>query len=336
MEHSIQAKAQSPNEQLTTITIRASMQNEEETPNQRRAKQARAARTATPQRLFYARAKWYQSLFTVLALLLPIVGVLFAASLPEIRPFLGLGSIFVLLFDVGIISLKQKEDCKRGAKIQEQFDTEVLKLNWNQLVAGKCVDAEEIRAIATGPISECDHKLLVNWYEPAISRLPLEFGRLICQRTNLVYDMRVRKQYAEILTGAAGLLFASVALLGLWQGLTWGDLILTMGVPFLPLAAYVFREYRKQYDTIETLTILKSEQEKMWDKALTGTSNEELTFMSRALQDAIYRHRASNPLVFDWLYSRLRAREEGLTRYAVDKLVSHAEQTLKLAEVQRT
>jgi hypothetical protein len=280
------------------------------------------------QRLFYARAKLYQNVFALLALLLPAVGVIFGTSFPEIRPFLGLGSILVLLLDVGIISGKQKDDCKRGARIQEQFDTEVLKLSWNQLVAGKRVDVEEIHAITATHANDAEHKRLVDWYEPVVSRLPLELGRLICQRTNLVYDMRVRKKYTEILVAAAGLLLFTLPLVGLYQSLKLDDVILTMCLPALPLAAYVLREHRKQKDTIETLTTLKSEAEKVWEKALAGTSFDELTTNSRALQDAIYRHRASNPLVFDWLYNKLRNREEGLTRHAVEKLVAEAEQKL--------
>ena len=284
------------------------------------------------QRLFYARAKLYQTLFALLALLLPAIGVFFGASLPEGRPFLGLGSMLVLLLEVGIISRMLKEDCKRGAKVQEQFDTEVLKLDWNQLVAGKRVDAEEVLAIAATPMPDAERKRLVDWYEPIVSRLPLEFGRLICQRTNLAYDVRVRRKYAVILLWSAIGLFVALALAGVYQGLKLNDLILTMCLPVLPLAAYVLREHRKQNDTIETLTTLKSEVEKVWDKALAGASPEELTSMSRALQDAIYRHRASNPLVFDWLYNWLRAREEGLTRHAVERLVAEAEQKLNLAE----
>jgi hypothetical protein len=233
-----------------------------------------------------------------------------------------------LLLDVGIISGKQKDDCKRGARIQEQFDTEVLKLSWNQLVAGKRVDVEEIHAITATHANDAEHKRLVDWYEPVVSRLPLELGRLICQRTNLVYDMRVRKKYTEILVAAAGLLLFTLPLVGLYQSLKLDDVILTMCLPALPLAAYVLREHRKQKDTIETLTTLKSEAEKVWEKALAGTSFDELTTNSRALQDAIYRHRASNPLVFDWLYNKLRNREEGLTRHAVEKLVAEAEQKL--------
>lgn len=286
------------------------------------------------QRLFYARAKLYQSIFALLALLLPAIGIVFGASFPEIRPFLGLGSILLLLLEVGVISRKQKEDCKRGAKIQEQFDTEVLKLDWNQLVAGRRVDAEEVRAITATPVADAERKRLMDWYEPVVSRLPLEIGRLICQRTNLAYDMRVRKVYAGILLWAAGLLFVALALAGLYQGLKLNDLILTMCLPVLPLVAYVLREHRKQNDTIETLTTLKSEVEKMWEKALAGASSDELTTSSRALQDAIYRHRASNPLVFDWLYNKLRVREEGLTRHAVEKMVAEAEQKLNTKEAQ--
>ncbi|MFN7152399.1 MAG: S-4TM family putative pore-forming effector [Acidovorax sp.] len=280
------------------------------------------------QRLFYARAKQYQAGFTLLALILPLLGVLFGTSQPEIRPYLALGSIVVLLLDVWVFSPFQKEDCKRGARVQEQFDTEVLKLDWNPLVAGRRIDAEDIRAITATPVADTEQKRLMDWYEPVISRLPLELGRFICQRTNLAYDMRVRKEYAGMLLGAAILLSIALALAGVYQGQKFSDLILTMCVPLLPLFAYVLREYRKQNDTIEALTTLKSEVEKLWDKALSGASSEELTSSSRALQDAIYRHRASNPLVFDWLYNKLRNREEDLTRHAVEKLVTDAEQKM--------
>ena len=62
----------------------------------------------------------------------------------------------------------------------------------------------------------------------------------------------------------------------------------------------------------------------------SGASYAELTTAARTLQDAIYRHRASNPLVFDWLYNRLRKRNEDLTRHAADKFVVEAQQKLNL------
>ena len=282
------------------------------------------------QRLFYARAKLYQSSFAFMALLLPAAGVLFGASVPAIRPFLGFGSILVLLLDVGVISRKQREDCKRGAKVQEQFDTEVLQLDWNRLVAGSRVDAEEVRGITSSPMTDAEKTRLEDWYEPVFSKLPLSLGRLLCQRTNVAYDMRVRKTYSAILLAAVVLLVVALTGVGLHQDLKVNELILTMYLPTLPLAAFVLREHRKQGDTIETLTTIKAEVEKAWDKALGGASSAELTTISRTLQDAIYRHRTSNPLVFDWLYNRLRKRSEDVTRHAAQQFVAEAQQKLNI------
>lgn len=285
------------------------------------------------QRRFYSRAKNYQNFVAITALLLPLLGILFGAEFPAIRPYLGYASIALLLLDVAVLSPKQRASSKAGAKVQEQFDTEVLKLDWNKLVAGSRVDPEELRAIASGQMSDKETKGLKDWYEGAISRLPLPVGRLLCQRTNVVYDLRVRRMYSGALFFVAGLLGAALLAVGLYHGLKVDQLIISVGLPVLPLVSFVLREYRKQEDTIESLTTLKGEIEKVWDKALAGASAEDLTLSSRALQDAIYRHRASNPLVFDWLYNRIRQKSEAQAKHAAEQLVAEAVSKLNLSGV---
>ncbi|MGE6213898.1 S-4TM family putative pore-forming effector [Comamonas aquatica] len=285
------------------------------------------------QRRFYSRAKNYQNFVAITALLLPLLGILFGAEFPAIRPYLGFASIALLLLDVAVLSPKQRASSKAGAKVQEQFDTEVLKLDWNKLVAGSRVDPEELRAIASGQMSDKETKGLKDWYEGAISRLPLPVGRLLCQRTNVVYDLRVRRMYSGALFFVAGLLGAALLAVGLYHGLKVDQLIISVGLPVLPLVSFVLREYRKQEDTIESLTTLKGEIEKVWDKALAGASAEDLTLSSRALQDAIYRHRASNPLVFDWLYNRIRQKSEAQAKHAAEQLVAEAVSKLNLSGV---
>lgn len=285
------------------------------------------------QRRFYSRAKNYQNTVAITALLLPLLGILFGSESPSIRPYLGFASIVLLLLDVAVLSPKQRANSKAGAKVQEQFDTEVLKLDWNKLVAGSRVDPEELRAIASDQMSDKEKKGLEDWYEGAISRLPLSVGRLLCQRTNVVYDLRVRRLYSGALFFIAGLLFTALLGVGIYQGLKVDQLIISVGLPVLPLASFVLREYRKQEDTIESLTTLKGEIEKVWEKALAGASAGDLTLSSRALQDAIYRHRASNPLVFDWLYNRLREKSEAQAKHAAEKLVAEAVSKLNLSGV---
>ncbi len=285
------------------------------------------------QRRFYSRAKNYQNFVAITALMLPVLGLLFGAEFPAIRSYLGFASIALLLLDVAVLSPKQRASCKEGAKVQEQFDTEVLKLDWNKLVAGSRVDPEELRAIAPGQMSDKEKKGLEAWYEGAVNRLPLPLGRLLCQRTNVAYDLRVRRKYSAALFCIAGVLGVALFAVGLYQGLKLDELIISVGLPVLPLVSFVLREYRKQEDTIESLTTLKGEIEKVWDKALAGASAEDLTLSSRALQDAIYRHRASNPLVFDWLYNRLRKKTEAQAKHAVEKLVAEAVSKLNLSGV---
>ena len=122
------------------------------------------------QRRFYSRAKNYQNFVAITALMLPVLGLLFGAEFPAIRSYLGFASIALLLLDVAVLSPKQRASCKEGAKVQEQFDTEVLKLDWNKLVAGSRVDPEELRAIAPGQMSDKEKKGLEAWYEGAVNR----------------------------------------------------------------------------------------------------------------------------------------------------------------------
>lgn len=285
------------------------------------------------QRRFYSRAKSYQNFVAITALLLPTLVLLFGTRFPDIRPYLAFASIALLLLDVAILSPKQRACCKSGAKVQEQFDTEVLKLEWNKLVAGGRVDPEELRAIASSPMTNEEKRWLGNWYEGSIASLPLSVGRLLCQRTNVVYDLRVRRTYSGALFGIAVLLWVGLIAVGLHQGIKVEELILSMVLPVLPLMNFVLREYRKQEDTIESLATLKGEVEKVWEKALSGASDVELILSSRALQDAIYRHRSSNPLVFDWLYNLLRKKSESQAKHAADELVSEAQRRLNLSGV---
>jgi hypothetical protein len=235
-----------------------------------------------------------------------------------------------LVLEVMWFSPRQREYSKCGAKVQEIFDTQVLMLSWNKLVAGDKVDAEAIRAITSMPMSDAERDGLLNWYTLPSTCLPVQLVRLLCQRINATYDHRVRSGYINVLRTASYLLPVVLVVAGLLQGLKVEELLLTLCLPALPLEAYLVRECRKQQEALETLSTIKSEIEKTWEKALGGASNEELTVSARALQDAIYRHRVSNALVPDVLYNAFRDTNEALAQHGVDVLVREAEQKLDL------
>ncbi|SER72255.1 hypothetical protein SAMN02982919_02881 [Giesbergeria anulus] len=280
------------------------------------------------QRTYYRRAKRLQTMFLILALILPWVGTIWGTDDPKIRPMLALTSIMLLLFEIGLGTRVQRDWVKTAARIQEQFDTEVFQLPWNQFVVGSKVDPEVIRAVTLKPITAAQRKKVEGWYEHCVGSIPLLLGRLICQRTNITYDMRVRKAYATGWLVLASVLIAFLMYRGVHEGLTFSDLLLNVIVPFIPLAAFVLREHRKQSDTVETLTTLKSEVDKLWAKALKTPSSAELAQDSRNLQDAIYRNRTSNPLVYDWVYWLRRKLNEDLARHGAETLVADAQHSL--------
>jgi hypothetical protein len=276
------------------------------------------------QRCSYGRAKTIQSCFLILSLLLPCVSLFLGDLHPLVRPMVALISVVTLLIDVAFFSKWQKQLTKRGAKIQEEIDTKVFALPWNRLVVGREVDPEEIRPLIRKPMTEQERESLVNWYAPCVDELPLHVGRLVCQRTNVTYDKGVRVRYANALIATVVLLGSGLSVVGLVQSLPLDQVVLVLMVPAMPVTTWLLREYRKQADALDTLANIKSEIEKVWDKALAGAGEETLTQDARGLQDAIYRHRTSNPLIFDWLYSLLRNDNEDVANHTAQALVEAA------------
>jgi hypothetical protein len=241
-----------------------------------------------------------------------------------VKPYLALCGLVLLLLDTGHLDRLQKDRIKRGAKLQEEFDTKVLQLPWNRFVAGTPIDPEDVRAASAKPLSKTRESQIARWYEPCVGEAPIQVARLICQRTNISYDARLRRTYGGwLLYGTIGLGII-LSLAGLAFSLSFSELLLTVAVPLTPVLNWTLREHRKQMDTAAFLGTLKSEFDKVWDKALKGAKPRELEKGSRELQDAIYQHRASSPLVFDWIYYRLRKRNEDEAKHTAEVLVRQA------------
>ncbi len=276
----------------------------------------------------YASAKLVQGVFVILTVLLPAASLIFSSDYPGAKPYLTFLTIVLLLLDVGLFERANKEKCKQGAKLQEEFDVEVMELPWNRFIVGAKVDHEDVCRSSTKPLSKKREGALIAWYEPCVGELPIHFGRLVCQRTNIAYDAKMRRKYSNTLLWFAVLLGVGLSVLGIAMDMRLADLLSTVWMPLSPVLTWTLREYRKHADTADKLTGLKSEWEKLWEKALKGATANEITVSSRELQDAIFQHRASSPLVFDWVYSFMRSDREAEANHAATKLVETAKKAL--------
>jgi hypothetical protein len=272
----------------------------------------------------YRKAKLTQGIFVVVSVMLPIIGVLFGSKISEVKPFVALFGLVLILIDTTLIDHIQKDSLKRGAKLQEQFDTNVLKLPWNEFLVGARVEPEDVHSLSGKPVSAAREEHFNNWYDPCVSQIPQHLARFVCQRANISYDARLRKKYGT------GLLYVTIffgivlLLTGLVMKLKFSDLLVTLVIPFMPVLNWALKERLQQVNTANFLTNLCAEWTKMWERALNGVGEDESMRDSRRLQDAIYQHRERSPLVFNWVYYYLREVNEDEAHHASENFVEMA------------
>ncbi|WP_225769556.1 S-4TM family putative pore-forming effector [Inquilinus sp. Marseille-Q2685] len=276
----------------------------------------------------YANATLLMVVQLGLALGIPIIGGILATLRPELKAYVAAASLAVVALDVLILDRSQKKLIRQAARIGEQFDCAVFDLPWDQFSIGERVEAEDIHAAAKAFARRADDAKLRNWYPEAVGNLPLHLARIICQRTNLHYDARLRRSYSSILKAISICLIGALAISGLIQNVSMTAWVLTMA-PAMPFLSWAAREYYRQVDTADSLEMLMKEARNFWKSAVDGECGVDVCrARSREFQNAIYSRRATSPLVLPFLYKFKRlALEDEMNEGAAD-LVHEYERSL--------
>ena len=277
---------------------------------------------AWERRRIYDRVKVVQGILVTVSLLMPVLGVTAAIWQPNLKPHVAFASLVVGCMDAAFVDRWVKRQMREGARLQEFFDCHVLELPWNRFLAGTPIDAEDIAACE----ERCppgDGGALRDWYPPGVSQLPLPAARLACQRSNLRYDLSLRRRYCATLVTVLVVVVVVAFALAIVENPTMSSFVLSGAVPVMPLLLWGVRERNRQMDASVLVERLKAHVEKLWEvDVLAGESDRMLTTRSRELQDAIFSHRVSSPLVFNWLYDRLRSGLESQMAGGVDHSVA--------------
>lgn len=232
-------------------------------------------------------------------------GLAIGAVWPSAHPFVGgLGGVLVLV-DWLVASPLQNKRTMQAANVQEQFDTYVLGLPWKTMLVGSKLDPEDVTRAAAryGP----DRADLSDWY-PATESVPSPYNVLICQRTNLRWDMSLRQSWAAVLvTGLVVLCLLALAI-RLWGGLTFWEFLFA----YLPLAAALRAGATHAWAHCQQAreqAVLKQRLEGVWEQALRGREAATAETV-RDIQDRIYALRISAPPVPDQWHRLVRGRHQ--------------------------
>ncbi len=130
------------------------------------------------QRSLYSRAKKLAGVQAFVAGITPVVGAIAVAINPSVDVWAAFVGIVVAFFDTAWLDPRQSKLRTLAAKVQEEFDCNVLQLPWNDALAGRHPSPEDIHE-AAGEHTPSSAAPLENWYPRAVASLPLYEGRLI-------------------------------------------------------------------------------------------------------------------------------------------------------------
>lgn len=242
-----------------------------------------------------------------------------------IKSFVTLISILISVFDLTLINNYLNNYRKIAASIQDSFDCNVLSMDYNEIKI-LMPDSETICKYAKKFISkssEDDISSMNNWYYSSkLNNIPLPAAVIMCQRTNCWWDSYLRKKFINFINLLSFIVFLLIFIISLVNKLTLVSFFINTFAPFLCLLTFTIKQNCQNKTSIANSENLKKHCNNIWTRLINNDISEnELKDVSRKLQDEIYQHRSTSPLIFDWFYNKYRSAQESQTNYTLDKMI---------------
>lgn len=285
------------------------------------------------QRNIYSKAKNIIGFQMILSVPIAICAAITTIVKPELKGYMALWGILVVVFDLFVFTPWVKKLRDNAARIQELFDTKVLELDWNEISVGKRPEPELVHEEAKRHgMDEKKTAGLRRWYPTAIDTVPDICGIIICQRSNVWWDARMRRKYALSIRVILVCIALGLIGYGLYERKDMFEFLAFIVAPLASTYVFGYRQMVEHSDAADRLDKLKELSEKIWSDAVVGKDVATLKQKCRALQDQIFDHRKKNPPIFDFLFRWFRDGNEVLMNKGAETLVGEVSQrTSKLS-----
>ena len=280
------------------------------------------------QRQLYTDAKNLQMISVIIGVPIVVFLSILVAVFPLLAIYSALWGIIATFLEILVFSLLQKSTQEKAAKIQQIFDCEVLQFNWRSLNCGVHVEPETIIDASNRYKSKHQNFIkLQNWYPPSVDQLPIHHARIICQRSNVWWDSQLRRRYSKWIIVILVFLTIIILLIALIGGLTLEKFLLAVLVPLIPAFVFGLRQYTEHNEAATRLDRLRENAEILVHDVISGKyTPQDLERESYNLQTQIYDNRRRSPLILDWLYSRLKDKDEEKMNKGAEFLVQQLTQ----------
>ena len=312
----------SPNRTTTSLT-------ETETPIVVAQNSPEIQRLFVAQRAIYSQAKRIHNARLVAAIVLASVSPLVLFLFPGTAIVLGIVGVAATVTLEGILASHEESRIRKGARIQEEIDTRLFHLPWNQINAGSKVLPEDV--IALDRAYTGNRSSLLDWYADP-SPLPRPLDVLLCQRANLTWDSRLRRVYGARVVALTLLLVVAAIVVVWFANPSFRDTMLAIVVPMLPALNQGRRLATAHFSSASEKDRIRAEVASLLSEA--KKSPHTITAeQCRIVQNRIFDLRSRGPLVPDWWYKRLRDGYEIDMRLTVAELRDDLLQSIKGSKV---
>lgn len=260
------------------------------------------------QRLLYDRTreiKWRRFVIVFVTTFVAVIVTKFILH-SEVLMLLIAGVIW--LFDFIVYRFFEEKRHDLAALIQEAFDCDVLDLPWNHYINESRPATDEVtRLAAKYDPEQYPDQPLTNWYSNEVGNIPLQYARLVCQKSNIYWDEKLRRKYNRYIAGfLAVVLFFYLAIAILFDFAILESLAFIVAA-FVPVLSVSVRELEHNWRSVTVLKETKERIDDLWQKIFyEGEKRKDLRQAARAWQDSIYRHRRNSPVIPRKIYRRLR------------------------------
>lgn len=259
------------------------------------------------QRVAYSQCKSYQlvDLISVLiAIVLPIVGLINSDYVNFLGAF---GVIWTIIYLV--VENCRNNKSQQGAKIQEQFDTELFEIPWNDVLCKNKVNKDVQIDLVAKHYMENDFS---DWYSKEIGAdIPREIAVLLCQRINFSWELNLRKKFVLSLVTVLLVYYGAIIITSIFVNLGILDtlILLAPSISFMIYGVQNVGTLKSQSKSKEEyLDLIDS---KIQDYSLNKTIPDN-TFL-RQIQDVIFNQRNFLEKIPDWFYNRFKEDNENRT-----------------------
>jgi len=267
------------------------------------------------QRYYYNRAKKFRNPRLYISIIIAASSPLIVYKWPEYISILGvIGGLWIILAYI-IKAYFENSNINKAATIQEEFDVSLYKIPWNEILVRKKIIPEEINS-AKRKFKE-NVSLLKDWYGN-LSGVSYPFDVILCQRSNLVWDWRLKRGYSFFIFAAILIYFIFTLIVAASNNLKLTEYILSLFLPALSVYIFGIDEGSEHYKAAIKRKDLEEEIQRILDNASTDPPSINIEEL-RKIQDCIYNFR-KGPLVPNWFYKVSREKYEKDMKAALTKL----------------